>query len=194
MATIQPGATLTPGFREFLPQWVSERPWYRGGPPALRPAGFFRFEDPDGEVGMETHLLTDGAVVYQVPLTYRGAPLPGAAAQRALVTTAEHSVLGARWIYDAEADLVWIGQLLRLVQAGGVCDPDPNRGQARARGVPLGSGELSAATVTIELNRVQPAPEPAREPGVIGLVTGSWYPDGPDGAEASGCLAVIRTR
>ncbi|WP_432526090.1 maltokinase N-terminal cap-like domain-containing protein [Kineococcus mangrovi] len=37
--------------------------------------GSYRFDDPDGEVGTETHLLAtaDGQVL-QVPLTCRGAP------------------------------------------------------------------------------------------------------------------------
>jgi len=28
----------------------------------LAPVGYFRFEDPAGEVGIETHLMTDGQV------------------------------------------------------------------------------------------------------------------------------------
>ena len=33
------------------------QPWYLGaGIPLLSPVGYFRFEDPAGEVGMETHL------------------------------------------------------------------------------------------------------------------------------------------
>ena len=36
---------------------------------------------------------------HQVPLTYRGAPLDGGDGW--LVGTAEHSVLGRRWVYDA---------------------------------------------------------------------------------------------
>ena len=69
--------------------------WYAGdGVPTLRPAGLFRFEDPDGEVGMETHVLADGNAVHQIPVTYRGAPLPGAA-QAALISVSEHRVLGA---------------------------------------------------------------------------------------------------
>jgi len=57
--------TLTPAFRDFVPGWIARQPWYRGaGVPATRPVGFFRLEDPAGEVGIETHLLTDGAAVY----------------------------------------------------------------------------------------------------------------------------------
>ena len=74
MAKVHPGATLTPHFREFLPPWVARQPWYRGtGTPSLSPVGYFRFEDPAGEVGIETDLVTDGSALYQIPMTYRGA-------------------------------------------------------------------------------------------------------------------------
>ncbi|XVV01350.1 maltokinase N-terminal cap-like domain-containing protein [Actinosynnema sp. CA-248983] len=79
MAKIHPGATPTPGFRDFLPQWIERQPWYRGAEtPALRPVGFHRLEDPAGEAGMEAHPVSDGTDLYHVPLTYRGAPLPDA--------------------------------------------------------------------------------------------------------------------
>lgn len=44
--------------------------------------------------------VSDGLALYQVPMIYRGLPMsaaPGAAV--ALITTAEHSVLGTLWIY-----------------------------------------------------------------------------------------------
>jgi hypothetical protein len=99
------------------------QPWYAGtGPPSLSTVGYFRFEDPAGEVGIETHLVTDGSVLYQVPMTYRGAPL-GPGASGALIATAQHSILGTRWIYDGEADPAWASQLLRLIRTNGVSDP-----------------------------------------------------------------------
>jgi hypothetical protein len=134
MGTIHVGATLMPRFQDFLPAWVARQSWYRGvGVPSLRPVGYFRFEDPGGEVGVETHLVADGDLLYQVPLTYRGAPL---ADGRGLVATAEHSVLGTRWIYDGERDPVWVRELLRLVRTGGVSEPSRKRGvgPAEARG------------------------------------------------------------
>src|SRR5918993_1981072 len=93
---IDPGATLTPHFRDFLPGWVGRQPWYEGPAPPVRLTlvGAYRLADRDGEVGLETHLIGDGTAVYQVPMSYRGAPLPGAA----LIATATHSVLGDRWI------------------------------------------------------------------------------------------------
>jgi Maltokinase N-terminal cap domain len=194
MAAVHPGATLTPHFREFLPAWVARQSWYPGsGVPALRPVGYFRFEDPAGEVGIETHLVTDGSFVCQLPLTYRGAPLPGADA--ALVATTEHSVLGTRWIYDGPADPVWRGELLRLVRTGGASDPSLKTGAApaEARGRPLRPAALADDAVTIELHRVLTAGEPAARPGVAGLVTGTWHPGGPGTPAVSGCLATVRT-
>lgn len=194
MATIHPGATLTPHFRDFLPAWVARQPWYRGtGVPSLSPVGWFRFEDPAGEVGVETHLVADGSVVYQLPLTYRGAPLPAAPAE-ALVATAQHSVLGTRWIYDGPADPVWVGELLRLVSAGGVADPSGKRGgaPAEARGHRLGSREFSAGTVTVDLTRVLTAGDPADDSDVVGVVTGVWHPGGPGSPPVTGRLATLR--
>jgi hypothetical protein len=75
--------------------------------------------------------VTDGAdTTYQVPLSYRGAPLEGAEAE--LVGTAEHGVLGPRWIYDGVRDPVVVAQLLALVSGDVVAQhqsvsdtPDP---------------------------------------------------------------------
>jgi hypothetical protein len=174
--------TLTPGFREFLPAWVARQPWYPGtGVPALRPVGAFRLEDPDGEVGMETQLLTDGSAVYQVPMTYRGQPLAGGA----LIATAEHSELGQRWIYDAESDPVWRAGLLRLVRDGAAGEPSGRGGrqEVQARGVPLRPVPEQAA---IELIRVL-APGDAEEAGVV---IGTWYP-APEAEPVTGRLAVV---
>jgi hypothetical protein len=197
VAEVHPGATLTPHFRDFLPQWVGRQPWFRGsGVPSLTPIGYFRFEDPSGEVGIETHLVTDGLVVYQVPMTYRGAPIKdgGPAAAAALMATAEHSVLGTRWIYDGEADPVWRSELLRLVRAGGVSEPGSKRGvaPAEARGHLLTAGKLTADSVIIELQRVLAPGHSAGDLDAAGRVMGTWYPGGPGAPAVTGCLAVVR--
>jgi hypothetical protein len=210
VAKVHPGATLTPHFREFLPAWLARQPWYRGrGIPSLAPVGSFRFEDPAGAVGIETHLVTDGAVVYQVPLTYRGAPMvtgpmvsgpavsgpaDGGRAEDSLVATAEHSVLGTRWIYDGEADPVWRGEVLRLVRTGGVSEPGGKRGAApaEARGRPLSAGQLAAGPLNVELRRVLVPGHPAVDVDAAGLVMGSWHPGGPGTEAVTGCLAVVR--
>ncbi len=194
MANVHPGATLTPHFRDFLPAWVARQPWYPGPDvPSLTPIGYLRLQDPDGAVGIETHLVSDGTRVYQVPMTYRGAALDGAAA--ALITTAEHSVLGTRWIYDGPADPVWTEVFLRLVRTNDGTGPsDPGRAApAEARGRLLGPPEaLAVPTAAIEVSRVLiPGVAPA-DSAALGLVTGTWHPGGPGTPEAAGLLAVIR--
>ena len=87
-------AELTPSKIDLLAAWIPTRPWLGDADVStLEAVGAYRFDDPAGEVGIETHLLrsADGQVLH-VPLTYRGAPLTGAEA--ALVGTMQHSVLG----------------------------------------------------------------------------------------------------
>jgi len=112
-------ATISPTKAELLGDWVPAQPW---GEPEVELVGAYRFDDPDGEVGIETHVLAtpDGRLL-QVPLTYRGAPLAGADAF--LVCTMEHSVLGRRWIYDATGDPVY-AQVLASVLLAGVAQAD----------------------------------------------------------------------
>lgn len=95
-------ATITPPKAEFIAAWVAEQAWTPPGGPAGELVAAFRFDDPEGEVGIETHLVAVGDIVLQVPLTYRGAPLGGA--DDALVARIEHSALGTRWVYDGLHD------------------------------------------------------------------------------------------
>ena len=92
MALVYPNADLTPGKRELMDGWLPGRPWF-DGEPGRKPVGSFRFDDPEGEVGMEGFLLGgDGLSTLFLPLTYRAAELPGA--EDHLVGTTEHSELG----------------------------------------------------------------------------------------------------
>jgi hypothetical protein len=194
MPVVYPGATLTPHFRDFLPDWMARQPWYRGsGRPSLHMVGAFRFEDPAGEVGIETHLLTDGAVLYQVPMTYRGAVLTGAGlAGGGLIATTEHSVLGTRWIYDGPSDPVWVSQLLQLVADEDVSGPGGRPRDARARGLRHSQADPTAMATSIDLKRVLTAGPAPAEPGTIGVVMGSWQPDDcPPDCHVHGCLAVV---
>ena len=112
-------ATIVPGKLELLQAWVPHQPWARDADVStLTRLGSYRFDDPDGEVGMETHLLgtADGRVL-QVPLTYRGAPRPDAA--DTLVTTMTHTTLGDRWVYDGCHDPVYVTALATTILAGG---------------------------------------------------------------------------
>jgi len=107
-------ATIRPTKLELLTDWVPTQPW---GEPGLELVGAYRFDDPDGEVGIETHIVATAAGhLLQVPLTYRGAPLAGA--DRFLVCTMEHSVLGPRWVYDATGDPVYVRVLASVLLAG----------------------------------------------------------------------------
>ena len=84
----------------------------------LSQVGSYRFDDPEGEVGIETHILTSTAdVVLQIPLTYRSQPLEGE--ESWLLGTMEHSVLGKRWIYNACGDSVYVRELMRAMVTGG---------------------------------------------------------------------------
>ncbi|GIJ24752.1 CG0192-related protein [Micromonospora lutea] len=109
-------AELRPTKLELLATWLPSRDWYAGVGDVTRVAGY-RFDDPAGQVGIETLLVRGGdGPVHQVPLTYRGAPLDGA--DEWLVGTVEHSVLGRRWVYDAVGDPVYAAALADAILAG----------------------------------------------------------------------------
>ncbi len=144
MATIHQ-VTLTPGKDELVSRGIDRQRWYtsKAHQPRLRRLDSWRLDDPDGEVGIETLVYLDEAAdeqtTYEVPLTYRGAPLPGGEA--ALVGELEHPVLGHRWVYDGPHDPVFARQLLALL-----------RGEVQAQ-----HGQLSDTA----LDEVVGAPHPA---------------------------------
>ena len=109
-------ATITPTKAELIAEWAPTQPW---GPPADVPIeviGSYRFDDPDGRVGMETHLVTAGGTLLQVPLTYRDEPLDGA--DDALIVEMQHSVLGTRWVYDGLRDPRLVVMLAAVAMTG----------------------------------------------------------------------------
>jgi Maltokinase N-terminal cap domain len=126
VAIIHP-TTLVPSKLELLAAWLPEQDWYRSRPggPSLTRAGGFRLDDPAGEVGIEFMVVLDegsdssrtsdsaDAIAYLVPLTYRASALPGA--DDALIGTAEHGVLGPRWIYDGTGDPVLLAALTEFI-------------------------------------------------------------------------------
>jgi hypothetical protein len=109
-------ATITPTKDELIVGWAPTQPWC---PPADVPMdviGSYRFDDPGGRVGMETHLVAAGGTLLQVPLTYRDAPLEGG--DDALITEMQHSVLGKRWVYDGLGDPLLVVMLAGVAMTG----------------------------------------------------------------------------
>jgi trehalose synthase-fused probable maltokinase len=180
MAEIHQDATLSPSKLELLPVWMSRQRWYaaKGRLPALRKLWSWRLDDPAGQVGIETLVVVDESgpepVVYQVPLTYRAAPLEGG--QAAFVGTTEHSVLGRRWVYDGPHDPVYAAQLLALVleqatpQSGSESDAvEPAVVGARhpswtstlhLRGSKVLSGEQSNTSIVYDCTDASASPQP----------------------------------
>ncbi|HWJ63195.1 MAG TPA: hypothetical protein VNS19_14590 [Acidimicrobiales bacterium] len=150
-------ATLTPTKPEALGAWVPHQPW-SPGPGDVELVGAFRFDDPDGRVGLEVHLVRLGGVLLQVPLTYRDAPLPGA--EDHLVTTMVHTALGDRWVYDGLADPVFVSTLAAAAltgtgQAVGIVeDPADDGGPGRRFVVPspikLAGGGWTGGPVAVD--------------------------------------------
>lgn len=111
-------AEIFPGKIELIRAWAPSQPWFVGDDVGLEAIGAYRFDDPDGEVGIETILVRSASgPLLQIPLTYRGAPLAGA--DEWLITTMEHSVLGPRWVYDACGDPVYAAALATTILGGG---------------------------------------------------------------------------
>jgi Maltokinase N-terminal cap domain len=111
-------AQISPTKAELIAEWLPSQDWSGGAPAPLELLGAYRFDDPAGEVGIETHLVRTGrGDVLQVPLTYRGGPLDGA--DRHLVGTMEHSHLGRRWVYDGCGDPVYAAVLTATIRTGG---------------------------------------------------------------------------
>jgi Maltokinase N-terminal cap domain len=191
-------ATIVPTKMELLQAWVPNQSWLGGADTSrLVKLGSYRFDDPDGEVGIETHLLgtADGQVL-QVPLTYRGSPRESAA--DSLVTTMTHTTLGDRWIYDACHDPVYVAALVTAIvtgageadlfmatEAGLVPQPVETHVGGSGSSSTIELGDLSALEITCEgtTTRIhadafggitvtlfrRPAPGTARS-----MLTGTW--------------------
>ena len=141
-------ATLSPSKQELVEAWLQTRSWATGLGPIGKLAEY-RFDDPAGQVGVETILWrTTGGDLVQTPLTYRAEPLAGAEAH--LVGTCDHSVLGQRWVYDGCGDPVWAGTLVAAILTGGTqsqmyIEEDGVRTDIPARMQVRGSGDDETA-------------------------------------------------
>jgi len=112
-------AQLRPSKIELVAGWAPTQPWFEASTGAeLASVASFRFDDPEGEVGIETLLVRAGdGPVMQVPLTYRGAPLDGGGTS--LIGTMQHSVLGQRWVYDGAGDPAYLTAVATAALTGG---------------------------------------------------------------------------
>jgi hypothetical protein len=132
-------ATITPTKEELMAAWAPTQPWGPTGGQALDVIGSYRFDDPDGRVGMETHICTSGTRLYQIPLTYRDEPLDYPEA--ALITEMSHSVLGNRWVYDGLRDPQFVVMLAGVAMTG--------QGEALGMAVYDGRWYIAPSTVRI---------------------------------------------
>ncbi|MEO1055575.1 MAG: hypothetical protein AAFY28_01525 [Actinomycetota bacterium] len=109
-------AQLTPSKAEILAGWLDAQTWAPtvAGVDDIEIVGAFRFDDPDGAVGLETHLVQIDDAVFQVPLTYRAAPFDDGH----LVSEMHHSVLGSRWVYDGHHDPVMVSMFAAAALTG----------------------------------------------------------------------------
>ncbi|MFJ3664585.1 1,4-alpha-glucan branching protein [Streptomyces sp. NPDC090119] len=210
--------TLTPTKLELLTPWLPTRPWYRGsGAPELERTGGFRLDDPEGEVGIEFMVATDGTTpeptAYLVPLTYRAGPLVGA--EDALIGTTEHGVLGKRWVYDGCHDPVLTTELLALIggtaraMAQSITDTPDHEVVRSYTGEPLPTAAHTPAPADDADGTALPAPHgtvlrvhrvlrpvPGTEPpacpeGAAGHVATGW--PGPDGTRLRAVFMELRT-
>lgn len=112
-------ATLSPSKLEVLSAHLQTMPQGQDIDVAnVRLVDAYRFDDPAGSVGLECHLIDDGASnIVHIPVTYRDAPLEGA--EDLLISTMDHSVLGKRWVYNACGDPVYVQELVRAILTGG---------------------------------------------------------------------------
>jgi hypothetical protein len=167
-------AQLNPSKIDLIRAWVPNQPWAGSADPAdLIAVGAYRFDDPAGEVGIETHLVRAGDDILHVPLTYRPAPLPGA--EPALVGTMDHSVLGPRWVYDGCADPVYATALATAILTGGteaelIVDTDGSRERREPTTRVVGSGGGESIDLATESDTVQPSSDEATTRLRIGSV------------------------
>ncbi len=157
-------STNTPTKEELIAQWLPTQAWGPGGDEALEFVGSFHFDDPEGEVGMQTHLVKTADTLFQVPLTYRAGPLGGAEAS--LVGHMEHTVLGTRWVHDGLADPTFLMSLAGVALTG----------QGHALGMAPHEGRWYIAPSVVRLQGGGWNPKPVAVDGFVS--------DSPDSATA----------
>lgn len=157
-------ATISPTKIELARTWLPKQVWFNGDAERAEMLDRFRFEDPAGEVGVETFLLQVGQDIYQLPVTFRAAPLEGA--EEGLIGTTEHTVLGTRYVYDGMFDPVYLAELERTI-----------REMDTATSVRKPDGTIRPPSVNVRGSGVSPKAVIAGELEVVSLITDEQYAD-----------------
>jgi hypothetical protein len=186
--------TLVPSKLTLLTDWLPRQDWWVSelSGPSLARVGGFRLDDPAGEVGIEFMVARNDAArevtAFLVPMTYRGSALAGAAEH--LIGTAQHGVLGTRWIYDGTKDPVLLAQLAELIQGRvqAQAQSQSNTPDATVHAVPAAAAPGQSLSISFA-RRLSPAANDAGLPGV-GEVTGLWT--APDGTLIRSLFATAR--
>lgn len=188
-ADVYTQATLSPSKLELLAPWLVQQSWFEGDAADLERVAFFRFVDPDGEVGLDSMLIASGGAIYHVPVTWRGSELEGGE----LIGTLEHSELGTRYCYDATTDPVYVSELVRVITEGDTGsaitnvetgEPLPATAEVVGSGVTPGVDAQGAVRLIRVLDAEHEDTHAAR-----GVLTATWTHDG---VEREDVLAVLR--
>lgn len=188
-ADVYTQATLSPSKLELLASWLVQQSWFEGDAADLERVAFFRFVDPDGEVGLDSMLIASGGAIYHVPVTWRGSELEGGE----LIGTLEHSELGTRYGYDATTDPVYVSELVRVITEGDTGsaitnvetgEPLPATAEVVGSGVTPGVDAQGAVRLIRVLDAEHEDTHAAR-----GVLTATWTHDG---VEREDVLAVLR--
>ena len=187
-AEVHTTATLSPSKLELLAEWLPKQAWFNGDPADLERVAFWRFVDPDGEVGIDSMLIRSGEAIYHVPVTWRAEPLD----EGDLIGTLEHSELGTRYGYDAVSDPVYVVELGRVIREGDTESDITPVGQADEvlpKSIRVeGSGVVAEAYLAGQLRLVRElGNEDTR--AARGLLIGHWNHAGSDREDI---LAVLR--
>ncbi len=188
-ADVYTQATLSPSKLDLLAGWLPQQSWFAGDAGDLERVAFFRFVDPDGEVGLDSMLVASAGAVYHVPVTWRSAELEGGE----LIGTLEHSELGTRYGYDAPTDPVYVAELVRVIREGDTGSditnvetgqPLPATAEVAGSGVTPGVDAQGQVRLIRVLDDEHEDTHAAR-----GLLTATWTHDG---QQREDVLAVLR--
>lgn len=183
-------AQLDPGKLDVITKWLTSQDFAAGLDLApLETVTAYRFDDPNGKVGLEVHIVRSGDRYFQVPLTYREAPLEGA--DEAFIANMDHSILGKRWVYAGMGDPLFRDRLDAAIATAGTSakqyrvDDEGNRIEEITEVAhAFGTGPLAGAE-DVELLHQLTLESPA-EGSEGGLLLGRW-----PGQDTSVVLAVM---